>query len=142
MKKKQLATLISVVGDQCYELMVNLASPKKPSEYTFKELVALLQKHLNPKPSIMAERYRFRLRRQRVGETISQYTAELKKLARTCEFKETLMDNLRDQFVCGVSGDIIRQRLMIAVMRQLSRSAASISGVQERGLSQRGRCIA
>lgn len=110
-KDKQLSTLIAVVGDQCYELMTNLASPKKPSELTFTELVALVQKHLKPKPSIMAERYRFRLRRQAAGESISQYMAELKKLARTCDFKETLADNLRDQFVCGVSGDVIRQRL-------------------------------
>ncbi|XP_063542080.1 uncharacterized protein K02A2.6-like [Cydia strobilella] len=108
---KQLSTLIAVVGDQCYELMTNLASPKKPSELTFKNLVALVQKHLKPKPSIMAERYRFRLRRQAAGESISQYVAELKKLARTCDFKETLADNLRDQLVCGVSGDVIRQRL-------------------------------
>ncbi|XP_047985573.1 uncharacterized protein LOC125227883 [Leguminivora glycinivorella] len=108
---KQLSTLIAVVGDRCYELMTNLASPKKPSELSFTELVALVQGHLKPKPSIMAERYRFRLRRQAAGESISQYMAELKKLARTCDFKDNLADNLRDQFVCGVSGDVIRQRL-------------------------------
>lgn len=107
----KLPTLISLVGEDVFELMVNLANPKKPTELTYDELVKLVREHLQPKPSIMAERYRFRQRRQAADETIVQYLAALKKLAKDCEFKEILTDNLRDQFVCGVSSDLIRQRL-------------------------------
>ncbi|XP_037292552.1 uncharacterized protein LOC119188792 [Manduca sexta] len=107
----QLATLIAVVGDQTYELFVNLVSPKKPADLKFDELTSLVADHLQPKPSIMAERYKFRQRRQQSGETVSQFVAELKRLSRQCEFKETLNDNLRDQFVCGLTSDVIRQRL-------------------------------
>lgn len=32
-------------------------------------------------------------------------------MSRYCEFKSTLEDNLRDQFVCGLRSDMIRQRL-------------------------------
>lgn len=107
----KLPTLISIMGDEAYELLVNLASPKKPAELTFKEACDVLRHHLQPAPSILAERYRFRQRRQRAEENISEYVAELKKMARSCKFGEGLNDNLRDQFVCGVGSDVIRQRL-------------------------------
>lgn len=107
----KLPTLVALVGEEVFELMVNLANPKKPTDFTYDELVTLVREHLQPKPSIMAERYRFRQRRQAAGESIVQYLAMLKKLAKDCEFKDTLTDNLRDQFVCGVNSDLIRQRL-------------------------------
>ncbi|XP_037294434.1 uncharacterized protein LOC119190628 [Manduca sexta] len=107
----KLPTMISAMGDEAYELLVNLASPKKPAELTFDGASDLLRQHLQPTPSVLAERYRFRQRRQLPEESIADYVAELKKLARKCEFKEELNGNLRDQFVCGLKGDIMRQRL-------------------------------
>ncbi|XP_063634943.1 uncharacterized protein LOC134805596 [Cydia splendana] len=59
----------------------------------------------------MAERYRFRLRRQGEEESVAQYLTELKKLSKHCEFDTSLEDNLRDQFTCGLKNDTIKQRL-------------------------------
>ncbi|XP_063369723.1 uncharacterized protein LOC134658050 [Cydia amplana] len=70
-----------------------------------------MQDHVEPKPSFMAERYRFRLRRQGEEETVAQYLTELKKLSKHCEFDTSLEDNLRDQFTCGLKNDTIKQRL-------------------------------
>ncbi|XP_052752691.1 uncharacterized protein LOC128201082 [Galleria mellonella] len=106
----KLPTLISVMGDEAYELLSNLADPRKPSDLTYKDAVELLRQHLQPTPSVLAERHRFRQRRQGVDENITSYVAELKKLARHCQFKD-LEENLRDQLVCGLRSDIIRQRL-------------------------------
>jgi hypothetical protein len=107
----QLATLIAIMGDEAYQLLTNLASPSKPSDLTYDGVVKLLQDHLQPAPSVLAERYRFRLRRQGSGESISEYIAELKKAARFCKFEGNLNVNLRDQFVCGLKSDVVRQRL-------------------------------
>ncbi|XP_013136418.1 PREDICTED: uncharacterized protein K02A2.6-like, partial [Papilio polytes] len=107
----QLPTLIAVMGEEAYELLVNLSSPRKPSELKFKEAVELLQQHLEPTPSVLAERYKFRQRRQAGEENVSEYVAELKKLSRYCVFGTNLNENLRDQFVCGLRSDVIRQRL-------------------------------
>ncbi|XP_063360606.1 uncharacterized protein LOC134649708 [Cydia amplana] len=107
----KLATLIAVMGEEAYELLSTLASPKKPSELTYAGAVDLLKKHLQPKPSILAERYKFRQRRQMEGELVADYVAELKKLSLHCDFKTTLEDNLRDQLVCGIRSENTRQRL-------------------------------
>lgn len=107
----KLPTLIALIGEQSYELLSTLASPKKPSSLSYAVAVDLLRAHLQPTPSILAERYRFRQRRQVTGESIADYVADLKKMARYCEFKTNLEENLRDQFVCGLRSDFIRQRL-------------------------------
>lgn len=107
----KLPTLIAIIGEQAYELLSTLASPSKPSSLSYTVAVDLLRAHLQPTPSILAERYRFRQRRQVAGELIADYVADLKKMARYCEFKTNLEENLRDQFVCGLRSDLIRQRL-------------------------------
>lgn len=104
-------TLIAVMGDEAYELLSNLVSPKKPADLGYAEVVEVLRNHLQPKPSELAERYRFRQRRQLSEESVSQYVTELKKLAKNCNFGAGLEENLRDQFVCGLKSDVIRQRL-------------------------------
>lgn len=107
----KLPTLIAVMGEEAYDLLSTLASPKKPSALPFIEAVDLMKNHLQPKPSILAERFRFRQRRQLPAESIADYVADLKRLSRQCEFTSSLEENIRDQFVCGIRSDITRQRL-------------------------------
>ncbi|CAG9106017.1 unnamed protein product [Plutella xylostella] len=107
----KVPTLISCVGEATYELMVNLCSPDKPKDKTYSQLVKLVGDHLQPKPSELAERFRFRQCRQRDDQTVAVFVAELKKAARFCEFGSHLDDCMRDQFVCGLRSDGTRQRL-------------------------------
>lgn len=107
----KVPTLITVIGADCYELLVDLCTPDKPSSKSFVDLTKVLEKHLQPKPSILAERYKFRHRKQNCDETVSDYVAVLKKMSKTCEFKTWLEESLRDQFVCGIRCETIRQRL-------------------------------
>lgn len=104
-------TLITVMGAESYELLVNLCTPNKPKTKTFEQLSEIMSKHLQPKPSELAERYKFRHRTQKGGETIAEYVAVLKKMSKTCEFGSWLEESLRDQLVCGIASENIRQRL-------------------------------
>ncbi|CAK1589460.1 unnamed protein product [Parnassius mnemosyne] len=104
-------TLITVMGAESYELLVSLCTPEKPTSKTFLELTKILENYLQPKPSELAERFKFRQRKQRDGESISEYVTDLKKMSKTCEFGSLLQESLRDQFVCGISSETIRQRL-------------------------------
>ncbi|XP_063534911.1 uncharacterized protein K02A2.6-like [Cydia strobilella] len=107
----QVATLVTVIGAECYELLVNLCTPDKPTSKTFADLTAILEKHLQPKPSVLAERYKFRHRKQGDSESMSNYVAVLRRMSKTCDFGTGLQDSLRDQFVCGIHSETIRQRL-------------------------------
>ncbi|CAH2073821.1 unnamed protein product, partial [Iphiclides podalirius] len=94
----QVPTLITVIGGEAYELMVNLCTPEKPSNKPYNELVELMKNHLNPKPSQLAERFKFRQRIQHREES------------KNCGFRD-LAENLRDQFICGIGNEEIRQKL-------------------------------
>lgn len=110
----QTSYLIALVGNETYELINNLCSPEEPESKSFEELVVLVQNHLSPKSSEIAERIKFRTCKQRSSESLSEYLINLKKLAKSCNFKgkDHLEENLRDQFVYGINDEKIRQRLL------------------------------
>ncbi|XP_039543047.1 uncharacterized protein K02A2.6-like [Pimephales promelas] len=109
---KQRAILISVVGPQTYSVMRNILSPTKPSEKTFQQLVTLLKNHFNPQPSEIVQRFRFDSRMKKPTETVTEYVAELRRLAQDCNYGATLDQMLRDRLVCGIDDDRIQRRLL------------------------------
>ena len=110
-KEKQVPALLTLLGRKTYNLLRNLTAPAKPADMSFKELIELLDKQLFPKPSIIAERFRFHHRHQHEDENVSTFLAELRKLSLHCAF-DNLNDILRDRFVCGLRMENIQKRLL------------------------------
>ena len=54
--------LHSICGSATYQLIRNLVSPKKPQEFKFAEIEELVQKHHDPKPSVIVQCYQFNSR--------------------------------------------------------------------------------
>ena len=98
---KKRATLLAVCGPEIYQLIRDLLSPVKPTEKSFKDLVALVKDHQEPAPSAIVERFRFFSCSQRPDESISDFLAHLHKRAKHCQFGDSLQDMLRDRLVCG-----------------------------------------
>ncbi|KAM7315470.1 uncharacterized protein ISCGN_005253 [Ixodes scapularis] len=98
----QVDAFLSLIGPTTYNLLKSLTAPQLPVTKSFDELTQLLRDHLEPKPSVIAERARFHRRIQEEGETIAQFVAALRTLARTCDFGTFLDESLRDRFVCGM----------------------------------------
>ncbi|CAH2100780.1 unnamed protein product [Euphydryas editha] len=107
----KVATLLTLVGGECYNLLCDLCSPDHPEDKEFDELVELLKHHLEPEKSEIAERHIFRQRTQLQGESIRLYLQGLKHLAKTCNFGSNLEENLRDQFVSGLYSEEMRSRI-------------------------------
>ena len=57
--KKVMATFLTAVGAKTYELLKDIVAPAKPSEPKFEEVVEHLNKHYDPKPLVIAERFKF-----------------------------------------------------------------------------------
>ncbi len=112
--ERKVAVLLSVIGAKTYNLLRSLTAPVKPVEKTFKKIVDVLQTHLKPKPLIIAEcfRFRFHKRNQQKTESVSEYMAELRRLAEHCQFGDGLSDALRDRLVCGLHCESTQNRLL------------------------------
>jgi len=109
---KQVAVLLTAIGGETYALLNSLLSPAKPRDKTFAELTTVLKAHFEPKPVVIAERFHFHRRQQGANETISEYVAELRRLATTCEFNDYLDQALRDRLVCGLRHEPTQKRLL------------------------------
>ena len=100
---QQRAVLLSCCGPSTFRLLRSLVLPSPLIEFSFKELVAKMKDHREPKPSVIVQRYQFNSRQRAPSETVAEYIAALRKLAEHCNFGETLDEMLRDRLVCGYS---------------------------------------
>ena len=76
----------------------NLLAPSRPQEKKFSEVTEVLLRHFEPKLIVIAERFNFHRRSQLVGESITEYVAELLCLARNCQFGDFLNGALASSF--------------------------------------------
>ena len=72
---KKVTMLLSVVGSSTYALLRSLTHPALPATKTWDQLTGLLMEHHEPKPLVIAERFRFHRRNQTEGESLSEYSA-------------------------------------------------------------------
>ena len=107
---KQRAILLSVCGASTYQLIRNLATPNKPTEKSFGDIV---KDHHHPQPSVIVERFNFNSQSQREGESAANSVAQLRKLSEHCQYGETLKDMIRDRLVCGLRDTKLQRRLLV-----------------------------
>ena len=89
-EEKRKAILLTSCGIECYHLFKGLTTPTKPVDKKFIELVTLMTNHENPKRNPIADRFVFNMRNRKLGESISQYMAELRRLSQYCEYGDSL----------------------------------------------------
>lgn len=86
-----------------------------PKDKTYSQLTDVLKAHFNPKPSEIVQRFKFNSCIRKNNEPISDYVAELRKLAQHCQYGDALPQLLRDRLVCGVNEDRMQRRLLSEV---------------------------
>ena len=129
------------MGDATYQLIRGLLSPKKSTTVPFAEIIATLNSHYTPQKNAIVERYRFNTCNHKTGQSVTNYIAELKELARFCDFDVTaegvnltpqlvLEENLRDRFVCGL-GESRTQRRLLSETKLTYKSAVDIANAME-----------
>ncbi|XP_075335633.1 uncharacterized protein LOC142396605 [Odontesthes bonariensis] len=109
---KQRSVLLSVCGAKTYKLIRNLASPRKPGDLSFQDIVKLVQNHHNPKPPVIVQRFKFHTHSRKQGVSVAAFVAELRALSEHCEFGDVLSDMVRDRLVCGINDDSIQRPLL------------------------------
>ena len=108
--KKRTATFLALIGKETYSVLNSLTAPDKPYTKKVKELNAILHDHFEPKPILIAEKYKFYARVQKDHATLSVY--DVRRLAIHCDFKAFMDEALRDKFVCGLKDSWIRKMLL------------------------------
>ena len=109
---KKASVFLSTIGPAAFRTIGNLVAPKKPSEENYGRLTKVMSDFYNPSPLVTVQRYKFYSRFRHPEESVSIFVAELRNLAKDCDFGPALEDNLRDRLVCGVADQLIQKRLL------------------------------
>ena len=110
--EKKVATFLTLIGPQCYQVLRDILAPAKASDKSYEDLKATLRAHYKPTPMIISERFKFYKRDQQSNEDIAAYCIVLKQLAATCDFGTFLDQALRDRLVCGLKNEGIQRKLL------------------------------
>jgi len=129
--EKRVAVFLSVMGSKTYSLLRCLVPPPTlPQDKTFAELASILKKHFELKPLVIAERFHFHQHSQAVGESISDYMAELRRLTTHCAYGDHLDEALRDRLVCGLRNETIQRKLLSEADLTLARAIEISQGME------------
>ena len=107
-----MAYLISNIGQEGYGILKSLTAPDKPNSKLYPDLQKVIIEHVDPKPTPLAERYKF-FRMQQGQLKVSDWRAKLAYASTMCNFRAThRIDALRDQFIFGLADERTRVILM------------------------------
>ena len=130
------AKKLPTMGDKMYALQRSIVSPRKPKELSSAEIVHSLAKQLDPKPIVIAERFKFREAEQQESESMRDFLARLKKMADTCGFGDYRKDATRDRFVCSLKERTIQRKLVAAADLTNETTALHRGNVEEAKTSE------
>lgn len=123
---RRAATFLSALGKASFHILRNLVAPGKLRDKTLDEITEVLERHFEPKPLVISERFNFNKRQQGASESIADYVAELRRLTAHCEFGTFLNDALRDRFVCGLRSEATQKRLLVEAFTRAVEIAQSM----------------
>ena len=110
--EKKVRVFLNGIGGTAYGILCSLVAPDSPMTKSLEVLTEKLRDHYEPRPIKKAERFHFHKRDQHSGESITEFVAELCRLAAQCKFEAYLDEALRDRFVCRLRSETIQRSLL------------------------------
>lgn len=111
-EKRKIQLLMNLIGREPSAKISKACLPKKPIEYTYKQIKEQCLKAFLGDKNTMYEHYKFNKRDQRQGEKLYDFAIELQSMADDCKFGDFRTTALRDRFVAGMLDQDIKARVL------------------------------
>jgi hypothetical protein len=110
-------TLLHALTPLIHQKLYDLCAPDDPLSKSYTDLIDILKNYLDPQASTLALQHTFIMREQFNGESVIDFSTELKKMSVNCKFNcscgKSVCDLLlRLQFIRGIKDSEIRTRLL------------------------------
>jgi transposase InsO family protein len=110
-KKRNL--LITGLGVQPFKTLISICKPKKPTEWSYRELLTKLRSNYARITFASTERIKFFGKRQEAAQSLTHFANHLRDKATTCNFPPDFYEQaLITAFVGGLTNDLVRKHLM------------------------------
>ena len=100
--KFKVRLLINQIGSAASTKILKAIKPTSLEELSYDSLLITCKSIFNIERNTIVEHFRFNMRHQNEGESLSDYAIELQALAEHCDFKDFYDTALRDRFVSGI----------------------------------------
>ncbi|XP_070394089.1 uncharacterized protein [Dermacentor albipictus] len=109
---KRRALLVPSLSDNVVRMLQGRLPTVSVNSQAYDEVVECLEEHYNPQVNEIATSFSFFMRKQRDGESVREYIVDLRRMAESCNFRNSLHRMLRDRIVCGIREDDARRCLL------------------------------
>ena len=121
----QVATLLTCLGSEALNVLDGLC-PNEDDQKKLSIVLAKFEEFCVGTKNETFERYKFNSRNQENGESIELYVAELRKLAKSCNYRDLEESLIRDRVVLGVPDVSVRKRLLQEQDLDLTKAVAVV----------------
>lgn len=125
---KRRALLVASLSDSVVRVIQGRCPSTPVNSLTYEDVAKVLEEHYSPQVNETAASHAFFVRRQGDYETVKDFVADLRRLAKDCNFGNFLDRMLRDRIVCGIRDDEARRFL-------LTRSKLTVQEAEEFAIS-------
>lgn len=92
-----------------------------PSDKSFQELLHAMDKHQNPKLSVIVHMFKFNSHYRKPAQGVVSFVADLRWLSDHCEFGIFFEDMIHDSMVFGINDENIQRRLLSEIPLNFNR---------------------
>lgn len=107
---RKAAILLNCAGNKVQELYFNVLKTEETVKYD--QLLKSLDEYFEPKQNELISTFIFHKRCQEEGENFDLFYTDLRKLIKTCNYKEQEERMLRDRIVLGVHNKKLQRKLL------------------------------
>ena len=110
--KKRATVLLACIGSAAHSVFRSFKFQNADDRSDISKIIEAFDRYCIGETNITYERYVFNQRVQQAGESIEDYVADLRKLAKTCQFEQLEDSLVRDRIVVGIRDETTRRRLL------------------------------
>jgi len=137
---KKLNLLITLLGVQPFKTLISVCKPKRPTEYSYEEIILKLRTNYARITFPSTERVKFFSMKQTSSQSLTDFSNSIRDHATTCKFPESFYEQaLITAFVGGLINDRVRKHLMqqnLETFEQTLNTAKVYNSVLEQGANK------
>jgi hypothetical protein len=126
--------LLNIIGEEGVEIFNSLNLSDQDNQ-NYEKVIEEFEKYVTPKKNEVYERFVFYCRKQEQEERFEHFLTDLRRLAKSCDFKISEEEMIRDRIVLGVNNKIVQEKLL-AIDKLTLQRAISVCRSYEATMSQ------
>lgn len=108
--KRKVAIFLNFIGEEALDVFNTFKLIKE--KLTLEQAFEAFEDYLKPRTNVVIERHKFLTRVQKQNEPFDDFLNDLKKLVKSCDFRDQEESLMRDRIIIAVNDEALQQRML------------------------------